>query len=309
VTPAPYHEAVATGGPPGGHAVWLKAADGVRLRLGVWPVGARGTVMMFPGRTECVEKYARPAAEFAAMGYASVALDWRGQGLADRPLADPMVGHVARFADYQHDVRAALAAMQALGLPVPVYLVAHSMGGCIGLRSLVEGLPVKAAAFTGPMWGIPPNPALAPVARALAGGARLIGRGTAYAPGTGPATYLATAAFDGNNLTTDRDMWDWMQAQVVKFPALALGGPSLHWVAEAMAEGRWLARRPLPDLPALIAIGSRERIVSPAAIRRIAARWRSARVLDVAGAEHEVLMESRERRSTVYSAISALFAA
>lgn len=306
--PAPYHAGLAEG-PAGGHAVWLTAEDGVRLRLGVWPAGAKGTVLMFPGRTECVEKYGRPAARLAALGYASVAFDWRGQGLADRPLSDPMVGHVDRFADYQRDLRAALKAIAAMGLPQPLFLLAHSMGGCIGLRSLMEGLAVKAAVFTGPMWGVPANPAMAPVARVVSGAARLTGRGERYSPGTGPETYLATAAFEGNTLTTDRSMWDYMKAQVVAVPGLGLGGPSLHWVSEAMAEGRWLMRQRLPALPVVIVLGTRERIVDPRPIRRMAARWPSARLIELAGAEHEVLMETPAITDQVYYAISELFAA
>ncbi|PKP84875.1 MAG: alpha/beta hydrolase, partial [Alphaproteobacteria bacterium HGW-Alphaproteobacteria-2] len=37
--------------PPGGHAAWLRTDDGVRLRAALWPEGARGTVLIFPGRT------------------------------------------------------------------------------------------------------------------------------------------------------------------------------------------------------------------------------------------------------------------
>jgi lysophospholipase len=305
---APFHAALADG-PEGGRAVWLRTADGVRIRLGVWPAGARGTVLMFPGRTECVEKYGRPAREFARMGLASVAFDWRGQGLADRLLPDPLIGHVGRFSDYQIDVQAGLSAVRALGLPEPFFLIGHSMGGCIGLRSLVDGLPVRAAAFTGPMWGIPPNPMMAPLARAVTGTALVIGRGDRYAPGTGPAVYLLSADFAGNTLTTDRGMWDWMKAQIVAVPAMALAGPSMLWVSEAMAEIRALMRATLPAVPALIAIGSNERIVNLAPIRRLAARWPTARLMVIDGGEHEVLMESADRTAQLYAAISEVFAA
>lgn len=305
---APFHAGLADG-PDGGRAVWLRATDGVRIRMGIWPAGPRGTVLIFPGRTEIVEKYGRAAREMAALGLSSVAFDWRGQGLADRLLPDPMVGHVRRFSDYQLDVRAGLAAIEALGLPGPLYLLAHSMGGCIGLRSLVDGLDVRAAAFSGPMWAIPPNPFVAPVAGAVVRGAQLIGRGRTYAPGTGPDVYLLTAGFEGNTLTTDREMWDWMKAQVVAEPRFALGGPSMDWVAEAMAEGRALMRAPLPRVPALVALGSHERIVNAEVIRRTARRWPGARLLEIAGGEHEILMETPEKRAVLYRAISELFAA
>ena len=91
---APFFRDIADG-PGTGRAIWVHAEDGVRLRLGYWPLeGAKGTVLIMPGRTEYVEKYGRVARELAARGYAAVALDWRGQGLADRLGRVPSVGHV-----------------------------------------------------------------------------------------------------------------------------------------------------------------------------------------------------------------------
>ena len=79
--PAPFLSDIAEG-PEGGRAYWLRAADETRIRVGVWPEGPKGTILMFPGRTEYIEKYGRVAAEFAARGYGMVAVDWRGCGVA-----------------------------------------------------------------------------------------------------------------------------------------------------------------------------------------------------------------------------------
>ena len=38
-------------------------------------------------------------------------------------------------------------------------------------------------------------------------------------------------------------------------------------------------------------MGQEERIVSPGAIRQMAERWPSARLMEVAGARHELMME------------------
>ena len=107
---APLYDDIAPG-PSGGAAWWLKAADGVRIRMGYWPCeNARGTVLLYCGRTEYVEKYASTAGEFARRGYATVAIDWRGQGLADRLGPDIRVGHVEDFSDYLLDSDAVVAA-------------------------------------------------------------------------------------------------------------------------------------------------------------------------------------------------------
>ena len=245
---APFHAALADG-PPGGFARWLRAADGVHLRIAVWPTGERGTVLLFPGRTEYAEKYGRAAGDLAARGYATVAVDWRGQGLADRPLADRNVGHVARFGDFQRDVAAVAEAARALALPEPFYLISHSMGGAIAFRALAEGLAVRAAVFSAPMWGLSLKPATRMLAGVMTVLARSLGFAGRYAPSTGPVTYVASAPFADNVLTTDEGMWDYMKAQITGAPDLALGGPSLNWLHEAMAECRALAALPPPAVP------------------------------------------------------------
>lgn len=305
---APLHAELADG-PEGGRAYWVPASDGVRLRIAVWPEGAKGTVLLFPGRTEYAEKYGRAAGDFRARGYALAVIDWRGQGLADRPLADRNVGHVARFADFQTDVAALIAAAGELELPRPYYLVSHSMGGAIALRSLIEGLEVRAAAFSAPMWGILLSPYSRPVAWTLAKLSRRCGFSERYAPGTGPVTYVASAPFDDNVLTTDEAMWAYMKAQVTGAPDLALGGPSLNWLHEALKECRALAAAPSPAMPVLTMLGSNERVVDPRPIRDRMARWRGGGFEIVPGAEHEIMMEHDATRARFFDACAELFAA
>lgn len=294
-------------GPEGGSAYWVTADDGVRLRMAVWPRGEKGTVLLFPGRTEYIEKYGRVAAEFGASGYACVVIDWRGQGLSDRPAPDRMVGHVEAFSHYQDDLAAVLAKVKALGQPGPFFLVAHSMGGCIGLRALTRGLDVKAAAFSAPMWGIRMAPGVAPVARILSRTARALGQGQRYAPGTNGDTYVKTFPFIGNVLTRDFETYAWMQDQLIQKPELALGGPGLHWVDEAMRECQELAALPSPDMPCLCFLGAEEKVVDPAPIHRRMGQWPKGKLELVAKAEHEIMMEVPPTRARFFAAVTALF--
>ena len=294
-------------GPEGGHALWLTAEDGVRLRIAVWPQGSKGTVLILPGRTECVEKYGRTAADLARRGYASLAVDWRGQGLSDRLAAMPMLGHIARFTDYQRDLRAVRAALAPLHLPQPLFLLAHSMGGTIALRALMDGFPVQAAAFTAPMWGIHIAPSLRPLARAIATGARAAGRGLSLAPGTNLTCYLAVAPFEGNLLTTDAEMYGWMKSHVLRHPELGLGGPTVHWLHEALLECRRLRAAPSPAVPAVVFLGSEEKIVTVEEINRRMSRWPGGTLELVPKAEHEVLMETPAIRARTIDRVAALF--
>ncbi|CAN0588710.1 unnamed protein product, partial [Ectocarpus sp. 12 AP-2014] len=184
-----------------GAAWWVDAADGVRLRFGFWPCdNARGTVLLFCGRTEYVEKYAVTATEFARRGYATVAIDWRGQGLADRLLPDIRVGHVESFSDYQLDADAVLAAAAHLDLPRPWHLLGHSMGGAIGLNALMNGLDVTSATFTGPMWGISIAPVVRQIGWTLAVMAPKVGFGHKLPPSTSYENYVTSHDFANNVL-------------------------------------------------------------------------------------------------------------
>jgi lysophospholipase len=303
LTPAPFHGDVAEG-PAGVRAWWVISADGTRLRMAIWPPGEKGTVLLFPGRTEYCEKYGRVAADLAAAGYGLVAFDWRGQGLADRPQHRRDMGHVVSFDEYRQDVAAFRAALAALHVPCPWFLIGHSMGGAIGLRALHDGLPVQAAAFTAPMWGIQMKPVLKQISRIVLRLAGPLGLGKAFAPTTGPYTPMT---FDDNPLTTDRDQFDYMTRQTSTHPDLTLGGPSNRWLKAAIEETADLMQKPAPDLPAIALVGTREKIVEPDAILARMQTWPKGRHIIVEGAEHEVLMEAPARRLQALDEITALF--
>ncbi len=309
LTPAPFFTDVHPG-PAGGGAHWAQTSDGLRVRVGHWPLdGAKGTVLIFPGRTEYIEKYGVVAAELGWRGLASMAIDWRGQGLADRILDDPLVGHVDSFPDYQKDVAAMLRVAKEMNLPRPYYLLAHSMGGCIGLRAVMEGLAVQAAAFSGPMWGIYLAPHLKLAATIMAKVMPRIGRGHLLPPGTTTEPYVIADPFDGNMLTKNQQMWDMMRDQLTAHPELALGGPSFHWLNEALNETKHLAGRTAPSLPAVAWVGSNERIVEPARIHDRMEAWKGGRLEIVQGGEHEVLLEIDALRTSIYDGIEKLFLA
>lgn len=296
--------------PEGGEAYWLTCPDAVRIRLACWRGKAStGTVLLMPGRTEYIEKYGRAAAEFVARGYDCIVIDWRGQGLADRLLDNSALGHVGAFSDYQTDLGAVLDAVVALDLPTPLHLFAHSMGGAIGLRALLGGLDVASATFSGPMWGIELEPARRAFAWVGSSLARKVGLAEMIAPGTVEDSYVLCNPFEDNMLTKDPEMFEWMRAQLHAHPELGLGGPTMHWINEALRECRNLRAHPTPDYPCLCFLGTDERIVAPEAIRDRMARWTNGTLVTVEQGEHEVAMEVKPTRDMMFDRCAEFFAA
>lgn len=293
---------------PGGRAFWARAEDGTRLRLAIWnETGRRGTVLLFPGRTEYIEKYGPTINDLSARGYAVIAIDWRGQGASARLTSDRRVGHVDDFAAYQQDVTTLIASAREADLPRPWFLIGHSMGGAIGLRALFNGLPVQAAAFSAPMWNIWLKPMPEWLVRLLASGATRLGFGAQLAPGQSRQTLVETTDLDANLLTTDGEQFARMCRHAELSPDIVLGGPSYQWIGAALRECRALSRMPSPDVPCVTGLGTDERIVNPAAIRDRMARWPSGQLDIYEGARHELMMERPEHRTRFLDAADALF--
>ena len=304
---APFHADVAAA-PEGAEGWWLTAGDGTRLRAVVWRQGTRGTAVIFPGRTEYAEKYGPVAGELVARGFAVAVIDWRGQGLSDRHPRNTMLGHVRDFADYQQDVAALMALVAALEMPGPLCLVAHSMGGCIAMRTLVERQDFESAILSAPMWGLHLGAATQRVAVTLAAIAGRVGFGERRMPGTGGLRSPAVPPFAGNVLTSDAELFAWGLAQVTRYPELALGQPSIGWTHASFRETARLAAGPLPNLPMLVLVGTGEVVVSPAAIRDRARRMPRCAVMALEGGRHEVLMERPEIREAVWRRIDDFLA-
>jgi lysophospholipase len=305
--PAPFFGDVASA-PPGAQPLWLTAADGVRLRAVAWRGGSRGTVAVFPGRTEYCEKYGKVVGELVARGYAVLVIDWRGQGLSDRHPVTPQIGHVDDFRHYQRDVAALLALEAPLGLPRPLLMLAHSMGGCIGLRTLLERADFDAAILSAPMWHLQMAAATRELTSKVTRLANIVGLGGRLTPGASPQPSVLSP-FAGNPLTSDAGMFEWISDQISRHPMLGLGGPSMQWTYAALEEMARLYVAPLPSLPVLAFLGSDERVVSASVIRSQVSKMPQGELVICDGARHEILMECEAVRTELWRRIDSFLGA
>lgn len=286
---------------------------GMRLRMGhLRPVGLpRGTVVVLPGRAEFIEKYAETLTDLLDWGFATAILDWRGQGGSDRFLPQRDRGHVLAIEDYLADLDAVLARLDTLALPRPFLMLAHSMGGHIGLRHLHDHPDrFAAAAMSAPMFGIHLGLTPLPVARALCLAATRSGAGWRYAPGQ-RGVDLAHYVFARNRLTTSPERYECLRRHVAETPELVLGGVTYGWLGAALSSIALTRQQGYLEsirTPILILQAGREQVVSNRAEAMTASRLRAARLAVFPDARHELLQERDEIRIPVLSTIRAFFA-
>ncbi len=247
------------------------------LRTLSWPVSKgkapRGSLLFLGGRGDIIEKYLETFDHFHADAWHVTSFDWRGQGGSGRLSPDRNVGHAQSFTPWINDLATVFDRLRA-ETPGPHVIIAHSMGGHLVLRALIEArIAPDAVILIAPMLGFD----TAPLPNALA--AWLAERMCRSGP-------PERAAWKSNEkpslrpvsrqslLTTDDDRYEdelWWKAQK---PELNLGPPSWAWMAESYRSTRACSQ---PEalakvaVPVLLIGTDGDKLVSPSQIRNAAA--------------------------------------
>jgi lysophospholipase len=287
----------------------LKTADGVALRFARWapPPGRKGTVCLFQGRAEFIEKYFETVRDLRARGFAVATLDWRGQGFSERALRNRGKGHVQDFSCYGIDLETFVNEVVLPDCPPPFFALAHSMGASILLRAAYQGRGwFDRMVLLAPMVALP-GMRRSRLTRTGVRLMRLMGLGSSYVPG-GDASVMMQRPFIGNLLTSDPVRYARNIAVLEAEPALAVGWPTVAWTDSAFRLMRQLRDPGFPlkiRQPMLIIAAGNDRIVSTPAIDEFAIRLRAGSHLIVPGSRHELLMEQDRFRQQVLAAFDA----
>lgn len=129
----------------------LEGVGGVRLHYRTWEVERpRAALLVVHGMFEHSRRYQEFGEVMAGVGFSSFALDTRGHGASEGRR-----GHVRRFDVLLQDLDRFRREVQGLLDPgVPLFLVAHSLGGLIGIRYLEEyDAPLRGAVISAPWLG------------------------------------------------------------------------------------------------------------------------------------------------------------
>jgi lysophospholipase len=284
---------------------YILAKDGTRLRTAVFEASPKhGVCVLLHGQTEFIEKYFEVIGELGERGFTVATFDWRGQGGSARLLANPLKAHVGDFAEYDDDLTSFLEQVVKPLSPKPLAL-AHSMGGHILLRTLHDKPGAfAAAAFSAPMLGISARGFPTPLVRLVTTLQTAFGQADEFAWGMA-ARDPRLVDFNTQLCTSDRARFARTQEIVKANPSIRLAGPTWGWIE---ATHRSMARVTAPGFaesiqtPLLIVGAGRDRIVRVEAERDFVRRLPHGTYLELADAEHEILMESDAIRARFWGA-------
>ena len=287
----------------------VKTPDGAELRFARWapPAGRKGTVCVFTGRSEQIEKYFETVRDLRDRGFAVAMIDWRGQGHSSRRLRDPRKGYVRDFSDYEVDVETFMHQVVLPDCPPPHFALAHSMGGAVMLRIARAGKRwFDRMVLSAPMIDLPGRRTAFPV-RAFLRLSRLAGQGGRYVPG-GNDALTGSDSFVNNPFTSDPVRYARNAAILEEDPTLGIGSPTVAWADTAFKAMHDFSASNYPSQirqPILMLAASNDTVVSTPAIEEFAYHLRAGSHLVIAGARHEILQEQDRYRAQFWAAFDA----
>jgi lysophospholipase len=295
--------------PEGAIAGTIGTPDGVTLRFARWaaPAGGRGTVCVFAGRGEYIEKYFETVQDLRKRGYAVATIDWRGQGHSSRRLDNPFKGHVQNFSEYQIDVAAFVKQVVLPNCPPPYFALAHSMGGAVMLHVARAGTEAfERFVLCSPMVDLPGLRASLPM-RGLMRLLRAAGMGERFIPG-GNSDLTKPSHFPGNPLTSDPRRYARNVAILEADPTLGIASPTVAWLNAAFAAmGEFRSSEFAGGIrrPVLMLAAGDDTIVSTPANAAFARHLPAGSHRVIAGAKHEMLQEDDRYREQLWAAFDA----
>lgn len=262
----------------------------------------KATLVILPGLSEYCEKYFETINELQKNNIASLCIDWRGQGLSCRYLENPHKRHTQGLKLDAHDLQNLLDHTPITkNTQSPLIMLAHSMGGNIGLHTLKQN-PNKfsAAAFIAPLCGlhtfqnIPDSIATAT---------------TTALKALSPSSY-APLGGDWNRDIRDHGSYisfssDTIRAKVhnewmLENPELQIGHITHEWLHDAHQACLEVQKKDFlkeVNIPYLVALAGHEYFVDNKKARQVFRNIDNAMILEFPEARHEILMEKEQIRS------------
>ncbi|MCB9991886.1 MAG: alpha/beta hydrolase [Rhodospirillales bacterium] len=306
--------------PPGWRWHMFKNSQGRDIRFGsVAPESGipDAVVIVLQGMGEFTEKYFELAHDLLKRNLSFWMIDWQGQGKSHRYLKDPHKRHSGGFSQDVDDLHYFImeyvkhSAVHPDVGRIPLVMLGHSTGANIGLRYLQQYPEMfTCAAFTAPLIGLSvlkpmPSWLSRPITAAFkeAMDQSYAGiRDRQWRPEMRDATKNDIHSSDPARKAVHNS---WCQFD----PALQVGQVTYGWLHEANISCLKLQKKGFletVETPCLFALAGKDRLVDNAAARKAIARMPNARIQEIPGAKHEILMETDDIRNRFLEAFDEL---
>lgn len=297
--------------PEGGNGEWYRGAGGLRLRVGYWePRGRpRATVFVSPGRSEPIEKYYEVVRDLLARDVCVVVHDWRGQGLSARLLPDRLKCHARAADEFLDDFQRLLDAFEDRA-PKPWIMLGHSMGAALNLATLIKGeTRIEGALFVNPMLRVKTGRHALWAVHLQTNWHVNHGRGTEYVPELFDDPFEHT--FENDALTHDAARYNIWREQLFACPHLAVGSPTWGWLSFALKLGETILKdknkvAKKVRTPVTVLCSGDDHLIAKQPSKAFVKKLGKATYVEIAGAEHEILIEAEEYRREAFVELDKL---
>ncbi len=291
----------------------LTTHDGIRIRYSRWRPSTerrRGTVCLFVGRGEFIEKYFEMIADLRRRGFSVAVLDWRGMGGSQRLLPDRYKCHVVDFSDYEEDVKSFMREIVLPDCPAPFFALAHSMGAQVILRFAHRpNCWFDRMILTSPLLEFVNLPGPYKLIEHVTEAAALLGFADAYVPfgdyAKNKKQPSESKPFENNQLTADHVRYIRAQSVLRSAPYLGLGSPTIGWVHAAFQSMKIFSLQEYAEsihVPMLIMSAGHDEIVSNQAIHEFATEARMSKLIVMPNSKHEIMQEREILREQFWAA-------
>lgn len=287
------------------------ACDGWDHRRWIWPAAGdrpvRGSMVFQTGRGDIFEKYLESLAEWHEEGWNLAGFDWRGQSGSGRLLTDPTVGHAVSFDPWVADLAEFVTTWRA-EMPGPHVVAAHSMGGHIVMRYLIDHRPgLDGVILSAPMLRVVSKPMPERFAAFVARQFARFGFGEQHAWQDNERPSLPGSSRQ-KLLTHDFERYSDEAWWISQNPQLKIGPPSWRWlIASYKSSSAMFAPSTFEQVttPVLIVAAKKDKLVDSRAIYEAAERLPDAHLFVHDRAAHEVLRETSHMRAQFMAEIDA----
>lgn len=278
----------------------------------VAPDNPKAVAVVLPGLSEFAEIFYETTRDLLVRGIAVYIINWQYQGYSGRKRMNPHKRHSDGFEKDMCDVKKLLDDFITPAYPeLPKIMVAHSTGGNIGLRYLAKHPDdFTAAAISAPLIGVYGFGWL-PLRLWVFISGLLKPYYKCYVPG-GKDWRAEARKSDGTDKFSSDPVRDKIHnAWCLTDTRLQSGNPTIGWLHEAFRSMRKLHKPKIYNAiktPCLIAVAGKDKIVDSGKAIKLAGKIKSAELLYLENAKHEILLETDDIRMRFWDAFDKILA-